>query len=72
MLYTSPFDTQVFMVDLRANKKMIKAAVNELYEIQCKKINTLIRYVLALSVSGCWHSRGSSYFLSSGQLLVLL
>lgn len=44
----SSLDTQVFMVDLRANKKMIKAAVNELYEIQCKKINTLIRCVFTM------------------------
>jgi len=34
---------QVFLVDLRANKRMIKEAVYSLYEIQCKKINTLIR-----------------------------
>ncbi|KAF5829591.1 ribosomal protein L23a component of cytosolic 80S ribosome and 60S large subunit [Dunaliella salina] len=36
-------NTLVFMVDLRANKKMIKEAVYNLYDIQCKKINTLIR-----------------------------
>ncbi len=36
--------TQVFLVDLKADKKMIKAAVARLYDIQCKKVNTLIRY----------------------------
>jgi large subunit ribosomal protein L23Ae len=34
---------QVFIVDLRADKKMIKEAVARLYDIQCKKVNTLIR-----------------------------
>jgi hypothetical protein len=37
---------QVFLVDLRATKKSIKAAVARLYNIQCKKVNTLIRCVL--------------------------
>lgn len=35
--------SQVFLVDLKANKKMIKDAVARLYDIQCKKVNTLIR-----------------------------
>ena len=34
---------QVFIVDVRADKAAIKAAVARLYDIQCKKINTLIR-----------------------------
>ena len=34
---------QVFIVDVRATKKQIKAAVGRLYDIQTKKINTLIR-----------------------------
>ena len=34
---------QVFIVDKRANKNQIKAAVARLYDIQTKKINTLIR-----------------------------
>jgi ribosomal protein L23 len=34
---------QVFIVDLKATKKQIKAAVASLYDIQTKKINTLIR-----------------------------
>uniref|UniRef100_A0A7S0N6A2 Large ribosomal subunit protein uL23c n=1 Tax=Chlamydomonas leiostraca TaxID=1034604 RepID=A0A7S0N6A2_9CHLO len=36
-------NTLVFIVDLRADKKMIKDAVARLYDIQCKKVNTLIR-----------------------------
>mmetsp|Transcript_13294 Transcript_13294/g.23392 ORF Transcript_13294/g.23392 Transcript_13294/m.23392 type:complete len:149 (+) Transcript_13294:120-566(+) len=36
-------NTLVFLVDLKANKKMIKDAVFRLYDIQCKKVNTLIR-----------------------------
>lgn len=35
--------TQVFLVDLRSTKKMIKDAVAQIYEIQCEKVNTLIR-----------------------------
>ena len=33
----------VFIVDVRATKKQIKAAVNRMYDIQCEKVNTLIR-----------------------------
>lgn len=36
-------NTLVFIVDTRANKKQIKDAVSRLYDIQSKKINTLIR-----------------------------
>ncbi len=39
----APFCPQVFIVDVRADKKAIKAAVGRLYDIQTKKINTLIR-----------------------------
>ena len=34
---------QVFIVDVRANKKDIKSSVSKLYDIQTKKVNTLIR-----------------------------
>jgi ribosomal protein L23 len=33
----------VFLVDLRSNKHQIKEAVHALYDIQCRKVNTLIR-----------------------------
>lgn len=36
-------NTLVFIVDTRATKKQIKDAVARLYDIQTKKINTLIR-----------------------------
>lgn len=36
-------NTLVFIVDLKASKKQIKGAVQKLYDIQTKKINTLIR-----------------------------
>ena len=36
-------NTLVFIVDFRATKKQIKAAVNRMYDIQCEKVNTLIR-----------------------------
>lgn len=36
-------NTLVFIVDVRATKKSIKDAVSKLYDIQTKKINTLIR-----------------------------
>lgn len=36
-------NTLVFIVDVRCNKKQIKDSVRRLYDIQTKKINTLIR-----------------------------
>jgi len=36
-------NTLVFIVDIKANKRDIKSAVKELYEIQAAKVNTLIR-----------------------------
>ena len=36
--------TLLFIVDLRADKKKIKDAVKKMYDIQTKKVNTLIRY----------------------------
>lgn len=37
-------NTLVFIVDIRADKKKIKDAVKKMYDIQAKKVNTLIRY----------------------------
>ena len=39
-------NTLVFLCDVRANKRQIKAAVKKLYDITTDKINTLIRYLL--------------------------
>ncbi|TPX32117.1 hypothetical protein SmJEL517_g04680 [Synchytrium microbalum] len=36
-------NTLVFICDVRANKRQIKAAVKRMYEVDAKKINTLIR-----------------------------
>eukprot|EP00518_Triparma_eleuthera_P002919 CAMPEP_0182463810 /NCGR_PEP_ID=MMETSP1319-20130603/7968_1 /TAXON_ID=172717 /ORGANISM="Bolidomonas pacifica, Strain RCC208" /LENGTH=140 /DNA_ID=CAMNT_0024663395 /DNA_START=10 /DNA_END=432 /DNA_ORIENTATION=+ len=36
-------NTLVFIVDILANKRQIRAAVREMYDIKCEKINTLIR-----------------------------
>jgi large subunit ribosomal protein L23Ae len=35
-------NTLVFIVDIKSNKRQIKAAVRELYNIECEKVNTLI------------------------------
>lgn len=37
-------NTLVFIVDKLANKRQIKDAMKQLYDIQCQKVNTLIRY----------------------------
>merc|ERR1740117_2474763 len=36
-------NTLVFIVDLAATKPKIKQAVKEMYDVQCAKVNTLIR-----------------------------
>jgi len=35
--------TLVFIVDQRANKRQIKDAVEKMYQIKARKVNTLIR-----------------------------
>ena len=42
-------NTLVFIVDLKADKKKIKAAVKKMYDIQAKKVNTLIRLVFCFN-----------------------
>ena len=42
---------QVFIVDTRASKRQIKDSVHRLYDIQTKKVNTLIRCVAHDSLS---------------------
>jgi len=37
------YNTLVFIVDVRANKRQIKDAVKRMYDIQAAKINTLVR-----------------------------
>merc|ERR1712179_525160 len=36
-------NTLVFLVDIQATKQKIKEAVRSLYDVQCAKVNTLIR-----------------------------
>lgn len=37
------YNTIVFIVDVRANKPKIKAAIAKMYDIQAAKVNTLVR-----------------------------
>lgn len=43
-------NTLVFIVDIRADKKKIKDAVKKMYDIQTKKVNTLIRWTSIPSI----------------------
>ena len=36
-------NTLVFLVDRMCNKRQIREAVKEMYEVKCQKVNTLIR-----------------------------
>jgi large subunit ribosomal protein L23Ae len=45
-------NTLVFIVDLKADKKKIKAAV-KMYDIQAKKVNTLIRLAFGPVLFSC-------------------
>lgn len=44
-------NTLVFIVDIRADKKKIKNAVKKMYDIQAKKVNTLIRWAFDFLIS---------------------
>lgn len=39
-------NTLVFIVDIKANKRQIKDAIKKLYDVDCVKVNTLIRLVV--------------------------
>ncbi len=43
-------NTLVFICDVKANKRQIKEALKKLYDVDCVKVNTLIRWVPILSV----------------------
>ncbi|KAF9620001.1 hypothetical protein IFM89_010617 [Coptis chinensis] len=45
-------NTLVFIVDIRVDKKKIKDVVKKMYDIQTKKVNTLIRYLAYNSCTG--------------------
>ena len=53
-------NTLVFICDVKANKRQIKEALKKLYDVDCVKINTLIRYVMILS-EGVSSSPGAVY-----------
>ena len=36
-------NTLVFVCDVKANKRQIKAALKTLYDVDCVKVNTLVR-----------------------------
>ena len=38
-------NTLVFICDVKANKRQIKEALKKLYDVDCVKVNTLIRWV---------------------------
>lgn len=38
-------NTLVFIVDTKANKRQIREALKKLYDVECVKVNTLIRHV---------------------------
>ncbi len=45
-------NTLVFICDVKANKRQIKEALKKLYDVDCVKVNTLIRWVPTSSVIG--------------------
>ena len=47
-------NTLVFICDVKANKRQIKEALKKLYDVDCIKVNTLIRYVW-LFLLGSFH-----------------
>ena len=53
-------NTLVFVCDVKANKRQIREALKKLYDVDCVKINTLIRYVgiFYLLFSFFWCERG--------------
>ena len=47
-------NTLVFICDVKANKRQIKEALKKLYDVDCVKVNTLIRWVsLSFSLGFC-------------------
>jgi hypothetical protein len=47
-------NTLVFLCDVKANKRQIKAALKTLYDVDVVKINTLIRYVWTILWWNVW------------------
>lgn len=51
-------NTLVFICDVKANKRQIKEAIKKLYNVDCVKVNTLIRYVAFIQESDVGVSTG--------------
>lgn len=49
-------NTLVFICDVKANKRQIKEALKKLYDVDCVKINTLVRCVY--EKRRLWERRG--------------
>ena len=45
-------NTLVFICDVKSNKRQIKEALKKLYDVDCVKVNTLIRYTRESSIKG--------------------
>ena len=57
-------NTLVFICDVKANKRQIKEALKKLYDVDCVKINTLIRYVwLGHGSEGCLEGTASMWIV---------
>lgn len=65
-------NTLVFICDVKANKRQIKEALKKLYDVDCVKINTLVRYVSSVRArrrreklaEGEWDSHRSRHRLT--------
>ncbi|KAF4687756.1 60S ribosomal protein L23A [Perkinsus olseni] len=44
MKHIEDLNTLVFLCDIQATKQQIRDAVESLYDIKCKKVNTLVRH----------------------------
>jgi len=56
-------NTLVFIVDVKANKRQIKDAIKKLYDVECVKVNTLIRCV-GILMSREYENEGVGYCLN--------
>lgn len=51
-------NTLVFICDVKANKRQIKDALKKLYDVDCVKVNTLIRWAQSFLVPESIGNRG--------------
>ena len=55
-------NTLVFICDIKANKRQIKQALKTLYDVDCVKINTLVRYGMPFGKCSALHSCAANNF----------